>query len=157
MGSTVVEIREGDPPPASLSFVAALAVADAVDDALGGKARVELKWPNDVLLKGRKVSGILLEMVQAKVVVGIGVNLASAPKLRDRETAAVSDHAPPPEVEAFAEKLRARFAHWLTAWRKDGLILILRAFIPLNRCLASQRRFQGFIRTSSRPAIAAAR
>lgn len=129
MGSTVVEIRKDDPPPASLSFVAAIAVADATDEALGGAKRTELKWPNDVLIEGGKVSGILLEMVEHCVVVGIGVNLASAPDLPDRQTAAIADYNEAPELESFAEKLCTAFEKWLDAWRTDGLVLILRAFI----------------------------
>jgi BirA family biotin operon repressor/biotin-[acetyl-CoA-carboxylase] ligase len=63
-----------------LGFVAALAVADAVDAALpGGRAR--LKWPNDVLIDGAKVAGILVEIVEDNAaVIGIGVNIAQAPE-----------------------------------------------------------------------------
>ena len=129
MGSTVVEIRAGDPPPASLSFVAALAVADAVDATIGKPGFAELKWPNDVLIKGAKVSGILLEMVGQHVVVGIGVNLVKAPELPDRKTAALSEFATVTDLEAFASTLAEAFAKYVSYWREDGLVLILRAFI----------------------------
>lgn len=58
-------------PP--LSLVAGLAVAVAVERETGLEARV--KWPNDVLIEGRKVAGILLEASGAMVVCGIGVNV----------------------------------------------------------------------------------
>ncbi len=63
-----------------LGFVAALAVADAVDAALpGGRAR--LKWPNDVLINGAKVAGILVEIVEGNAaVIGVGINIAQAPE-----------------------------------------------------------------------------
>ncbi len=70
---------------AQLSFVAALAVLDLVDGALPGQARC--KWPNDVLVDGGKVAGVLLESALGPggrvdwVVLGIGVNLASHPGL----------------------------------------------------------------------------
>ena len=70
---------------AQLSFVAALAVLDLVDGALPGRARC--KWPNDVLVDGGKVAGVLLESALGPggrvdwVVLGIGVNLASHPGL----------------------------------------------------------------------------
>lgn len=68
---------------AQLSFVAALAVHDLVDGLLPGRARC--KWPNDVLVDGGKVGGILLESALGSggrvdwVVLGIGVNLANHP------------------------------------------------------------------------------
>jgi len=65
------------PPPKrrapELSLVAAVAVACALEATTGAAAQI--KWPNDVLLGGRKVAGILAEMRGAAVVVGIGVNV----------------------------------------------------------------------------------
>ena len=121
MGSTIVTIGSDNPPPASLSFVAALAVYDAVEEALMQSSHPFLKWPNDVLLGGGKLSGILLELVGQHVVVGIGVNLARAPQLEDRKTTAIADHAPSPDVEWFAESLAKRFAERLFAWRQAGI------------------------------------
>lgn len=137
MGSTIVAVGEGDPPPASLSFVAALAVGQAIDEALDGACRPKLKWPNDVLLDGGKVSGILLEMVGSHVVVGIGVNLTSAPELPDRKTAALSDfgsdngsdYGRAPTPEEFAAILAKVFARYLAAWRADGLVPVLKGFV----------------------------
>lgn len=70
-----------DRPPAvisQLSFVAALAVGDLVD-RLGVKGSVGFKWPNDVLVDGAKICGILLEGGQGHLVAGIGVNIAHFP------------------------------------------------------------------------------
>ena len=136
MGSTVVQVGEGGPPPASLSFVAALAVRDACADALGDTARLGLKWPNDVLLDGGKLSGILLEMVRGHIIVGIGVNLARAPQLPDRKTAALSDFATPPSLEDFAAALAAAFDRRVEAWRTYGLSATLQAF--LNQSVHAQ-------------------
>ena len=63
---------------AGLVFAAGLAVAEAIKEVFG--LRVETKWPNDVLVDGRKISGILCEMstkgeAVSYVVVGIGVNV----------------------------------------------------------------------------------
>lgn len=60
-------------PTHQLALVAGLAVAESVEqdrDAAG------IKWPNDVLLDGRKVAGVLLEASEGAVVCGIGVNVA---------------------------------------------------------------------------------
>lgn len=129
MGSCAVAVAESDPPPASLSLVAALAVCDAVAEVVGERARLGLKWPNDVLLNEGKLSGILLEMVRGQIVVGIGVNLARAPQLPDRKTAALFDVVTPPAVEEFAASLARHFANRLGAWRVAGLGTTLAQFL----------------------------
>lgn len=129
MGSTAVTLGESGPPPASLSFVAALAVRDAAAGVLRERADVALKWPNDVLLDGGKLSGILLEMVHGSIVVGIGVNLAHAPEIEGRKTAAIADGAPPPVLETFAASLAAAFDRRLENWRAFGLGATLQAFL----------------------------
>lgn len=80
-------------PPRLLSLAAGVAVAETVEILLrrAVAARAEIKWPNDVLLDGRKVAGILVEgrPLERWAVLGIGVNVAIpresfAPELRDR-------------------------------------------------------------------------
>ena len=132
MGSSVVSIGEGGPPPASLSFVAALAVHDAATGVSGEGGALGLKWPNDVLLAGGKLSGILLEMVRGHIVVGIGVNLAKAPEVPGRQTAALADVGSPPALEDFAARLAAAFDRRLEAWRTYGLGATLHAFLGLS-------------------------
>ncbi len=58
-----------------LTFVAAVAVAESLSDF-----PIKIKWPNDILLNGGKLAGILLERVDDKVIVGIGINLVNAPE-----------------------------------------------------------------------------
>lgn len=79
---------------ARLSFVAALAVHDALRDLCGPALNVALKWPNDVLLNGGKLSGILLESSGAgqrvtTLAIGIGINLAEAPQPNQVEPGAL--------------------------------------------------------------------
>ena len=57
-----------------LSFLTGLALAESLPEF-----NVRLKWPNDVLLDGKKIAGILLENAGDKVIVGVGVNLISHP------------------------------------------------------------------------------
>lgn len=118
--STLVRIRSGDPPPATLALVAAVAVAETVGAYLAVDA-AQLKWPNDLLLDGAKLSGILLERADAAVVVGIGVNLAHHPHDTDRRATSLAAHGVTPDPADFAETLAAAFARWLGVWRGQGL------------------------------------
>ena len=93
--STVVFRPGGTPQQADLrSFVAALALYDACAVVIGHADGLSLKWPNDVLLHGGKLAGILLESVgqggdTLHLAVGIGVNLSDAPSAEGVEPGAV--------------------------------------------------------------------
>jgi BirA family biotin operon repressor/biotin-[acetyl-CoA-carboxylase] ligase len=60
-------------PTQQLALVTGLAVAEAVEERRGDAG---IKWPNDVLLAGRKVAGVLLEASEGVVVCGVGVNVS---------------------------------------------------------------------------------
>ncbi|WP_417483359.1 biotin--[acetyl-CoA-carboxylase] ligase [Maricaulis sp.] len=115
-------------PPAQaaeLSFVAALAVAELCDTALGDAARTRVKWPNDVLVDGRKVSGILLESGAAPagglwLAVGIGVNLAVAPDDLDRPVTSLALAGRRLEREIALEHLAASFERNVQLWLRSG-------------------------------------
>ncbi len=108
-----------------LTFCAALAVAEAAERETGAKANI--KWPNDVLVAGRKVAGILLESHQRQtpgfVVVGIGLNVLQQagdfdPEIRGSAgslaMAAGAAHTPDRARAAAAvlERLNAHYAAW---------------------------------------------
>ena len=131
MGSTVVHVSPQDPSPASLSFVAALAVYETVVTRLGNPRGLQLKWPNDVLLGGGKFCGLLLEREGQDVVVGIGVNLVAAPAVDGLKTRSLAEFGPPSGRDAFAADLAAQFDLELGRWRQYGLEPIL------NRWLAA--------------------
>ena len=126
MGSTIVRLGPRDPAPASLALVTGLAVYEAVLPLLSDPSRLSLKWPNDLIIGGAKLAGILLEREGEAIVVGIGVNLAAAPDLPDRETIALSKLGPPPGRDAFAASLSASFATELARWRTYGIEPLVR-------------------------------
>jgi BirA family biotin operon repressor/biotin-[acetyl-CoA-carboxylase] ligase len=115
--STLVRVRLGEPSPATLALVAAVALEEAV--SLFG-VHPMLKWPNDLLVGGAKLSGILLERVDDAVIIGFGVNLAHHPVDLDRPATSIAAHAPAPDPQVFAETLAEVFARWLSRWR-DGI------------------------------------
>ena len=119
MGSTVVALRPGDPLPQTLALVTGVAVADAVA-AVPGAPDVMLKWPNDLLVDGAKLAGILLERTADNVVIGIGVNLLRAPAVAGRCTTALADHGAPIDPGTFADLLADCFASALARWRGGG-------------------------------------
>ncbi|MXO65992.1 biotin--[acetyl-CoA-carboxylase] ligase [Altericroceibacterium endophyticum] len=116
MGSTVVLRHAADPPAQNLSFLSGLAVLQASKRMMGHVFWPVLKWPNDVLVDGRKFVGILLEAQHNHIVVGIGVNLVAAPTLPDRVAAALG-HA---SRDIFAQELAGCFAQELDYWRSYG-------------------------------------
>lgn len=113
-----------DPMQAShRSFVAALALRDALDGVMGEGPKLALKWPNDVLLNSGKVAGILLESLTVQgqmwgVAVGIGVNLIASPDLAQVEQGAVvpvnikSESGVDVTPDAFLSHLAPAFANW---------------------------------------------
>lgn len=116
------------PPPErrapELSLVAALAVAAAVEAASGVPALV--KWPNDVLVAGRKVAGVLAELAEGAVVLGVGVNVR-----QEAEELPVDAPTPPgslrmvagivPERAALLAAILSELERRYDLWRTGGL------------------------------------
>ena len=112
-------------PPAErsapeLSLVAGIAVADTLERTLG--LSVQIKWPNDVMLRRKKVAGCLAEARDGAVVLGIGINVAqSADELPDNAgsirtlTGRATDRDE--LLATLLDDLEGRYA----AWREGGL------------------------------------
>lgn len=124
-GTTLVELREGDPQPQTLSLAAGLALIEAIDVAAPERATF-LKWPNDLLLDGGKLAGILLEREGNRIAVGFGVNLALAPAVAGRATVSLDGAIRP---EAFAPLVAGSFARLLGAWRASDPAMLTRAWL----------------------------
>jgi BirA family biotin operon repressor/biotin-[acetyl-CoA-carboxylase] ligase len=132
---------------AQLGFVAALGLGDTIA-ALGGPAPLlRYKWPNDLLANGRKLAGIHLESETSAsdrvdfVVLGIGVNIVSAPE--DVEFPATSLAAegiagitPPVVLEGFVR----HFAGWARRWREAGFAPVRAAWLAAASGLGERVR-----------------
>ena len=126
--STILRPACAAPRAAELGFVAALAVADIVP----ADRQVRLKWPNDVLVDGGKIAGILLESAVGQagqvdhVVAGIGLNGGFAPQLPEMR---YPGSALGGSVEAALERLTAALAARLVQWRRDGFETVRAAWL----------------------------
>ena len=127
--STLVRLAPADPPPATLSLVAAVALQEVVE-AYAPDALVRIKWPNDLLADSAKLSGILLERAGDAVIVGFGVNLAGHPRGLDRPATSIAGlTGRVPEPVQFLDHLASGFSTWLGRWRADGLAPIRSAWL----------------------------
>lgn len=126
-----------DKPPgeaAQVSFVAALAVADMLANYVPASL-VSLKWPNDPLLGGLKVSGILIESGASPLgglwlAVGVGVNLARKPIDSERPATSIATYreVPPPRAPEAAQALAEAFERWCRVWTSLGFPAIADAW-----------------------------
>ncbi|MFQ5955586.1 MAG: biotin--[acetyl-CoA-carboxylase] ligase, partial [Kiloniellales bacterium] len=121
---------------AQLGFAACLGVGGALGSVVPPLTQLNYKWPNDVLLNGRKVAGILLETSSNPegglewLIVGIGVNVASHPE--DTEFPATSLAAVGAggiEVSGLLEAFCRRFQTWVNRWLDEGFAPLRRAWV----------------------------
>lgn len=124
-------------PPARIGqfpLIAALALADAVDTMTGSYGLVRLKWPNDLLVDGAKISGILLEATmladgRRAVVCGFGLNLSHHPELPDYKAADLAGLGYQISPEQAFTALAASLARHMQRWREA----------PFSSCLDDWR------------------
>jgi BirA family biotin operon repressor/biotin-[acetyl-CoA-carboxylase] ligase len=129
---------------AQLGFAAALALGDALTPLLPRADALQFKWPNDVLIEGRKVAGILLESAASAdgstlwLVVGIGVNLVSFPQ--GSAAAATSldaqgaHNVPIPELLG---DIVVALKRWTDEWERVGFERLRQAWLARARGLGA--------------------
>ncbi|MFT3689788.1 MAG: biotin--[acetyl-CoA-carboxylase] ligase [Paenirhodobacter sp.] len=128
------------PEAALYTFVSSLALDEALSQIAGPHARLSIKWPNDVLLNGGKIAGILLETagkggVPTHLAIGIGVNLVAAPPASLVEPGAVRPVSLADETgirippEDFLPPLAMAFDRWARQYETYGFAPIREAWL----------------------------
>ena len=130
-------LRPGGPAreASQWSLLAGVALAEALSAHLTDHAALALKWPNDVLLHGRKVAGILAESAAdgqgglSWLSLGFGANLAVAPDVPDRPTACLAEVGTPPSPETLAWQVLEALARWSGVRARAGFAPVRAAFL----------------------------
>jgi BirA family biotin operon repressor/biotin-[acetyl-CoA-carboxylase] ligase len=124
---------------AQLSFVTSLAVRYTIAKFINDNSTVKCKWPNDVLVNDKKISGILLETCsvgtqgQHYIIIGIGINVMHHPDTTLYPTTHINEQSENDYCHADVLYILAQqMAHWLTVWRVDGFETIRKEW--LNVC-----------------------
>lgn len=152
----------GDPTPAELCLIPAVAACDAI--AAVTDVRPTIHWPNDLYVGSRKLAGILVESrrpatpnISAATVIGIGINCLQhrghfPPELHDRATSLEMESHHAVDRDMLAIALLHRLDHWLArprAWDHEELraAWIARAEPPGRRVTlrCGERTHQGTI------------
>jgi BirA family transcriptional regulator, biotin operon repressor / biotin---[acetyl-CoA-carboxylase] ligase len=133
-------IARPDCPPAEaaqLGFVAAVGLGEAIAELAGAALPLSYKWPNDVLLRGRKLAGILLESETGGgggavdfVVIGTGVNLVVRPDNVEYPAISLADEGlgDIPPTALLAAFLR-HYDIWAARWRDEGFAVVRAAWL----------------------------
>jgi BirA family biotin operon repressor/biotin-[acetyl-CoA-carboxylase] ligase len=143
--SLIVQATKENPIAAQYMLLAAVAVANSVEDVLG--LNVGIKWPNDVLIDGRKICGILAQAStlpggRGYAVIGIGINVNQAEtdfdvEYRDRSTSLqIVTKKRVSRMKLIRAFLRAWDTH-MVAFRQNGYAYIREKWIEKNITLGA--------------------
>jgi BirA family biotin operon repressor/biotin-[acetyl-CoA-carboxylase] ligase len=142
---------------AQLSFVAAIAASAMLSD-FANASDIRVKWPNDVLAGGRKISGILLESASQGgeaptwLAIGIGANLAIHPEGTEFPATSLKTlGAAVPAPDDALLHLAAHFAKWYEVWHGQGFAAIREAW--LARAAGLGTRIRARLATQETPGV----
>ena len=102
--------------------------------------RPEIKWPNDILIDGKKVSGILIEYAQNFVIVGIGINIATCPTIKDYKTTKMDTHV---KENVSVNDVLSVLIKKIDKWRNANFITVRERWMNLAAALNKTIQFHG--------------
>ncbi|MGE0045795.1 MAG: biotin--[acetyl-CoA-carboxylase] ligase [Hyphomonadaceae bacterium] len=117
---------------ALLGFAAGVAIVETIE-AMGIEG-AQLKWPNDVFIKGAKASGILLDSGAIEggahwFALAFGVNIVSSPSGIDQETTSLMDHGAVLAPKALLREIAPRIAAWAASLERAGFAALRKAWL----------------------------
>lgn len=118
--SFIYKIKRYDP---KISYSIAVAVAETL---IYFGVKPKIKWPNDILIDGKKVSGILIEYDKNFVIIGIGIDVNHAPKLLEYQTAKMNDF-----VKVSMQELLSMLIKKIDLWRNADFEKVRERWIEL--------------------------
>ena len=130
--SFIYDADERDP---RLSYVVAVAVAETL---MSFGVHPKIKWPNDILIDGKKVSGILIEYASRFVIVGIGINIKTNPTVAAYKTTKLDNYA---NVER--NDLLNKLMRNLDKWRRTDFINVRARWMDLAAGLNHTVKYRG--------------
>ena len=131
--SFIYKTGERDP---KLSYAVAVAIAETLI-ALG--MCPEIKWPNDVLIKGKKISGVLIEYSQNFVIVGIGINIKTCPTVKEYKTTKINNFSKNTHVNDVLSILIKE----MDKWRKANFVSVRERWMNLAVALNKIIKYHG--------------
>ena len=130
--SFIYKTTERDP---KLSYAVAVAIAETL---ISFGISPQIKWPNDVLIDGKKISGILIEYARNFVIVGIGINIKTCPTVKEYQTTKVKNYA-----DASVEDILSVLIKKLDKWRRANFAVVRERWMDLAICINKMVKYQG--------------
>lgn len=131
--SFIYKIEERDP---RLSYAVAVAIAEAL---ISFGIVPQIKWPNDVLIDGKKISGVLIEYAQNFVIVGIGINVKTCPTVKEYKTTKINAYAKNVDVNDVLSALKKS----MDKWRRQDFINVRERWMDLAFALNKTIQYHG--------------
>jgi BirA family biotin operon repressor/biotin-[acetyl-CoA-carboxylase] ligase len=135
-------------------LLAGIAVAEAVRNVCPPGLQPMLKWPNDVLISGAKIAGLLIDAAPRDgridwLVIGIGINLGFAPELPGRLTTSLAAHAVTVTPQAAAQAVLDKLATWLEIFARQGAPDIIDAWLQRAHPIGAEIEVRGVNQTAA--------
>ena len=130
--SFIYKISERDP---KLSYAVAVAIAETL---ISFGLNPQIKWPNDVLIDGKKISGVLIEYARNFVIVGIGINIKTCPTVKEYKTTKVNDYA-----KVSVEDVLSVLMKKLDKWRGAHFSIVRERWMDMAMYVNKIIKYQG--------------